>query len=396
MRILLLSYYFPPDLSAGSFRAKALADALVAQGAHVELDVVTTTPNRYASHQPYTGGERGGSYSVNRIVLPKSRPGIKGQILSFVRYARQAKHVAPRNRYDVVVATSSRLMTACLGAWLSRKYGALLYLDIRDIFVETIEDVFPSRWLAPVRWFFGRLERWVLGSADAVNLVSKGFLPYFTARNRRHEYRFFTNGVDDEFVRLTDGAEKRLPWAVEGDVTHVVYAGNIGDGQGLDKVLPELADKLSGRARFTVIGDGGTRETLRRRCAQVGASVAFLDPVPREQLLDLYERADILFLHLNDYPAFERVLPSKLFEYAATGKPILAGVGGYAKEFIERELEGVAVFAPCDVGGALEAFADLDLSFTDRSSFVRRYSRSAIMSDMAEDILNCLPEKASG
>lgn len=395
MRILLLSYYFPPDLSAGSFRAKALADALVAKGAHVELDVVTTTPNRYASHQPDMEAEHG-NYSVNRVVLPKSRPGMMGQILSFGRYARRAKRVAPRNHYDLVVGTSSRLMTACLGAWLARKYSALLYLDIRDIFVETVEDVFPSRQLYPVRWFFRQLERWVLRSACRVNLVSKGFLPYFKVREHSHEYRFFTNGVDEEFVRLAEGIKRYLPFEVSGGIPHVVYAGNIGDGQGLDKILPELARRLTGRVRFTVIGDGGTREKLCRKCDQLGVSVTFLDPVPRRQLLDLYECADILFLHLNDCPAFERVLPSKLFEYAATGKPILAGVGGYARKFIESELEGVAAFSPCDVAGAVEALAKLDLSFTDRSSFVGRYSRRAIMSDMAEDILNCLPENASG
>ncbi|MFP3500063.1 glycosyltransferase WbuB, partial [Pseudomonas sp. SIMBA_059] len=47
-RILFLSFYYPPDLSAGSFRAEALVKALLDNvGDHVEIDVVTTQPNRY-------------------------------------------------------------------------------------------------------------------------------------------------------------------------------------------------------------------------------------------------------------------------------------------------------------------------------------------------------------
>ena len=50
LRILVLSFYYPPDLSAGSFRANALVKALVdAGGANLQIDVVSTLPNRYDS-----------------------------------------------------------------------------------------------------------------------------------------------------------------------------------------------------------------------------------------------------------------------------------------------------------------------------------------------------------
>ena len=49
-----------------------------------------------------------------------------------------------------------------------------------------------------------------------------------------------------------------------------------------------------------------------------------------------YDKASILFLHLNDYEAFYKVLPSKIFEYATTGKPIIAGVNGFAKDVISK------------------------------------------------------------
>src|ERR1035438_1523140 len=50
LRLLLLSFYFRPDLSAGSFRASALVDSLLAiLPAGASIDVITTAPNRYST-----------------------------------------------------------------------------------------------------------------------------------------------------------------------------------------------------------------------------------------------------------------------------------------------------------------------------------------------------------
>ena len=56
-------------------------------------------------------------------------------------------------------------------------------------------------------------------------------------------------------------------------------------------------------------------------------------------LLEYYKNADILFLHLKNIAAFKRVLPSKVFEYGALGKPIVAGVSGYSANFIKQNLQ---------------------------------------------------------
>jgi hypothetical protein len=97
-------------------------------------------------------------------------------------------------------------------------------------------------------------------------------------------------------------------------------------------------------------------------------------------------------LHLNDYDAFKKVLPSKIFEYAATGKPIWAGVAGFSEQFLKREVDNAVVFYPCDVDEAERAFSRLDLVSVSRQDFVRRFSREIISRDMASDIL-CTSEK---
>lgn len=389
-RILLLGFFYPPDLSAGAFRAAALVEALRLRGGEdIHVDVLTTEPNRYSSHAvEAVSVEQSPSVYVRRIHLPQMREGFVGQALSFWRYARRVSRLVSSEEYDLVVATSSRLMTAVLGAWVAYRRKARLYLDIRDIFVENLRVLFPSPVAAPLGWFFGALERWAIKRADRVNLVSRGFLGYFQPRYPGLTYSHFSNGVDEAFI---DCALVAVPEHATRQPLQVLYAGNVGDGQGLHLILPELAERLQERVYFRVVGAGGRLEALREAITlRALSNIELLPPVAREQLLQLYQEADVLFLHLNDFAAFRRVLPSKLFEYAATGKPMWAGVAGYAADFIGREVRNVALFSPCKVGAAIEALDGLDIVLTNRSAFVRGYARERIMNEMAQDILQLL------
>ena len=392
MRILVLSFYYAPDLSAGSFRTTALVDAFMKlRPPGLELDVLTTSPNRYgsfASEAPEI--ERHDGLTIRRLALPRHSSDVAGQARAFGVFARGVLAELRGRRYDLVFGTSSRLMTAALAALAARRSGARLYLDIRDIFTDTIGDVFPSSYSWALKAAFLRLEGWTVRSADKVNLVSKGFREYFAGRYPEVPLGFISNGIDPEFLAPVAGPE--LPQAVPGGhyagPIRVVYAGNIGAGQGLHVVLPGLAQRLAGRATFRIIGDGGRRAQLEAVLASARCdNVELLPPVPRARLIEEYRAADVLFLHLNDYDAFRKVLPSKLFEYAALGKPVWAGVAGYAAEFIREELENAAVFAPCDVGAAVESLDTLRLVHTPRPAFVARYRREQLMQELVRDVL---------
>lgn len=390
MRILFLSFYYTPDLCAGSFRSAALIHALRDQlpaGSHIDL--VTTVPNRYSTYSADAAEvEEDADISVWRIPLPSHRSGMRDQSKAFVAYARMVfSHVRSRE-YDLVFATSSRLMTAVLAARIARSREIPLYLDIRDIFVDTIRDILP-RWLAlPLGGFFSLMEGYAIGSAARVNLVSRGFEHYFSQRYPRQKFSFFPNGIDDEFITSTP-TSIQVGKPIVAPPLSVLYAGNLGEGQGLHTILPRLARELQGQATFTVIGDGGRKSQLKKALEEAGVdNVTLRDPVNRDALAAAYQMADVLFLHLNDHDAFRKVLPSKIFEYAATGKPICAGVAGYAAEFIRKEIENAQVFAPCDAEGAVQAFNRLQIKQTDREGFVRKYERRAIMRELAQDILS--------
>ena len=388
-RLLILTLYYPPDLSAGAFRAGALVQALQEHSPGLAIDVITSMPSRYQTFSvPAAERESNGMVAVRRLPLPPHRGDMRSQALSYARFAWRAARVASEQRYDLVFATSSRLMTATLGAWVSRRSGAPLYLDIRDLFVDTMNEVLSSRVAPLLRPVLSTIERWTIRRAANVNLVSPGFEQYFRSRYPHMTLSFFTNGIDDDFMTPVATTSARP----DGPIT-VVYAGNMGEGQGLHLIVPAVAASLAGRARFRLIGDGGRRAELADALSAAGVTnVAMLPPMSRADLIAEYQAADVLFLHLNAYDAFTRVLPSKVFEYAALGKPIWAGVAGFAADFLRREVSNAAVFPPCDAAEAVRALDTLVIESTPREDFVRRYARRDIMRRMAEDIAAHLPK----
>lgn len=398
MRILVVSFYYEPDLSAGSFRTTAFVQALASAAPEgSQIDVISTQPNRYrlfsadAAEVEYRPG-----VSIFRVKLPKHNSGVLDQSIAFVAYARGALSQIAGNEYDVVFATSGRLMTAALGALIARRKRATLYLDIRDIFVDTISDLLLSKFSWIAKPGFGALERWTVNRAARVNLVSRGFEKYFSSRYPTKRLSYITNGIDEAFLAAAPSQDGPIRRMGDGKPITVLYAGNVGQSQGLHLIIPQLAARMGPDVRFRIIGDGGRRVALQAALVQSGiANVELLPPMSREALMQEYRNADVLFLQLGDFSALTTVIPSKLFEYVALGKPIWAGVAGFTATFVNTEITNAAVFHPCDVDGALRAFDQLRIQDSPRIEFCAKYSRTKLSRALAEDLLETARENVA-
>lgn len=398
MRIIFFSFYYPPDLCAGSFRTVALVRALKQRlSEEDELHVITTHPNRYLEHRVEAENiEFEGNVTIHRIAVPIHQSGVLGQSRSFVVYAQAALQLCRRLRPVFILGTTSRLMTGVLSGYAARRAGCAYFIDLRDVFSETISDLFFRKSLLLGRFMrkvFSAIERKVLENAAGVNVVSQGFPDYFEGNGVKTEsWTFFPNGVDEEFV----GLQLRESESNQS-VTTILYTGNIGDGQGLELVIPAIAQQLGRCFRFVIVGGGGALRLLKNVVQSRGVdNVEILPPVERSELLQYYQEADILFLHLNNVPAFERVLPSKIFEYVALGKPIVAGLSGYSKQFMKEHVPFAALFSPGDVQGGVEAVknaVEAEVSATVVAQFLSKYSRISIMDEMAEHLVELMVEK---
>ena len=389
-RIVYLTFYYEPDLCAGSFRNTPLALKLaeLALEKDIIVDVYTTLPNRYSSfEQSALEFEELGNLRIHRISLPPHKSGMLDQVFSFKKFYSEVIKLNKNKSADLVFASSSRLFTAYLGFTIAKKSDVPLYLDIRDIFVDTMSDVFKSKILKlGLLPLLKLIEIRTFNYAKHINLISGGFKSYFSKFSNT-EFTFYSNGIDEEFLETTPIIEKS-----EKVVSRktIVYAGNIGEGQGLHKVIPQAAKELGSEFEFIIIGDGGTKKLLQDEIENLSISNVVLEkPVNRKELQGIYSNADYLFIHLNDYPAFRKVLPSKIFELATFGKPIIAGVSGFAAEFIKNEVSDSFVFEPCNAKQLIDFLkSDIASNTIDRKEFKLKYRRCNINSLMAESILS--------
>jgi len=387
-RIVYLSFYFRPDLCAGSFRNSPLALELAKQAKDVLIDVYTTLPNRYSTFDADAPEfEEFNNLRIHRISLPPHKSGMLDQVFSFLKYYKEVSRLNKGKKVDLVFASSSRLFTAFLGYRIAKKTKTPLYLDIRDIFVDTMNDVFKSQILKtivlPILKF---IERRTFNYANHINLISGGFKEYFQ-KYKNSTFSFYSNGIDDEFLiennialNIYSISSKKI----------IIYAGNLGEGQGLHKIVPQTAKLLGNKFEFLIIGDGGTKRLLQTEIEKKGINNVILkNPISRKELQKVYSSADYLFLHLNDYPAFRKVLPSKIFELATFNKPILAGVSGFSAQFIKDEINSSFVFNPCDYRALANHLLNPEENLNiDRSDFIQKFKRSIINEKMATSILN--------
>lgn len=387
-KILYLSFYFEPDLCAGSFRNSPLARELAKQvEGKATVDIITTVPNRYSSFSAEAPqNEYSGNLRIRRIILPLHKSGFVDQIKAFYTYYREVKKLIKGHKYDLVFASSSRLFTAYLGYRIASRRKIPLYLDIRDIFTDTLNDVIAN---SIVKFFLlpllRRIEANIFSYASHINLISEGFKEYFS-KYSNPKYSYYTNGIDQEFVQASSFEELLPPHPIT-----ITYAGNIGEGQGLHKIIPQAARMLGDAYRFRVIGDGGAKKLLANAIEQEKVkNVTIEKPVRRNDLLEIYKRSHYLFMHLNDYAAFEKVLPSKVFELGAFPRPIIAGVNGYARSFIEQNLSDTLLIKPTDAQALVSSLRKHDYTIQARHEFIEQFSRKAINNKLAQSIASYL------
>lgn len=117
----------------------------------------------------------------------------------------------------------------------------------------------------------------------------------------------------------------RLDLGIDDGQILVMYAGAMGRKQGLELVLDAAAAvQADGRFRFVMIGAGADAEALRAEAAARGLDILrFLPLQPLQRLNEVLGSADIQLV-VQRADAADLVMPSKLTNILAAGRPALA------------------------------------------------------------------------
>ncbi|MDP2322879.1 MAG: glycosyltransferase, partial [Gammaproteobacteria bacterium] len=121
-------------------------------------------------------------------------------------------------------------------------------------------------------------------------------------------------------TRLT---EFRFEWGMDENQVVALYAGSIGEKQGMGVLLEAVAE-LEGEkmVKFVVCSEGPAFLRLKAKYGHL-SNVIWRDLVPPERLNDLLVSADIHLLPQRA-DAADLVMPSKLTGMLASGRPVLA------------------------------------------------------------------------
>jgi len=110
----------------------------------------------------------------------------------------------------------------------------------------------------------------------------------------------------------------------------VAYIGTIGYAHGLDVVLDaarRVRESLP-QAVFLVVGEGAEKARLEAEATQQGLpNVRFVAQQPRTSVPQWINVADVCLVLLRKDDLFRTVLPSKMLEFMACGRPVVLGVG---------------------------------------------------------------------
>ncbi|MEO7506839.1 MAG: glycosyltransferase family 4 protein, partial [Pyrinomonadaceae bacterium] len=180
-----------------------------------------------------------------------------------------------------------------------------------------------------------------------------------------------SNGVDpDQFRPDVGGAPIRAEFGVADDDVLVGFTGSFGPWHGV-LALAEAIIRMppSAKIRFLMVGAGGLRAEFERIVADAGMidRVIFAGVVEHDRVPALLDACDILVsphVPMADGSEFFGS-PTKLFEYMAMGKAIVASRLGQIGDVLSHN-ESALLVEPGNVAELTAAIAQLAGSSSDR------------------------------
>lgn len=297
------------------------------------------------------------------------------------------------NGIGTIITTGPPHSVHLIGLKLKSSYPHLRWLaDFRDPWSEwgLWESLKVSQL---VRNMHRRLERKVLEAADEVLTITPFYVRRFEALGQR-KVRLLTNGFDEDDFRSINFTR-----TTKFVIRHVGIINEKCDPRpfliALERAIERDAD-FAQHVQLEFIGQvhPGVRSFVGEK-RLLDSVTRFTGNVPHKQLLAMYGASSLLLLILTGYKDAEGYLPGKVFEYLASGLPIL-GIGplnGDAAVVLRESRAGIMVDSADQEGmitALIESFARWKRETTahpEHSVHVAKFSRRVITARLA-DILD--------
>ena len=402
MRILVLSQYWYPENGVPQRRwawlSKILADAgyevmVIAPPPHYLRRVPVKTWIVQQGFRSRNGIEIGpsGERIVRCGFFPASNS-LTQRVLNQASVAlsmgfMQLKSRGPVRQFhpDLVIGTVPALPTSVLTQLVAKINKVPYIIDLRDAWPDLLQEsrnwnagtgrktirerVLSCGPLQVLTSITGRAMNFALRKSGGIISTSErleGYLRASFSRKGTSPLPEFTT-VRNVFPPLSS-IEKHTARGPNSRELRVLYAGTLGRAQKLDNALKaaKIAQGAGLRIKLKLVGDGATWHALREEARKLELEAEFYPRGNADELAQFYTWADTALVHLTDWEALKRAIPSKTYELMELGIHISGALNGEASSLIE-ELGAGHVVAAEDP----EALADMWISLAkDRELLV--------------------------
>jgi glycosyltransferase involved in cell wall biosynthesis len=380
VKVLIVSFYFPPSGGGGVQRPLKLAQYLPALG--IETHVLAPEDSRWVHRDPdlrvptqawvhrvrYVGpggrrpaeelhGKEGLARITTQARLLGRRAAVPDEGITWNMTAIPAAiRIARAHGVDAVLTTSPPGSVHLVGAAVQKATGARWVADMRDSPFAHPHRRSESAAVRAKERAQEALARFVVRRADAVSCVSEAIADEVRGLGASGPVVTIPNGCDfDDFAGLEYRPGKRL---------RITHTGSFFGKRDPRPVLQALHDSgVDAVLRF--VGDFRSADLEWAEQLELGDRLELIPYAPRSTSLELQRDSDALLLLIPEAGGRGKgVLSGKVFEYLASGRPLLAAVppDGAAAELI-REVGGGVVVAPDDVEGLASALRELSSRF---------------------------------
>jgi glycosyltransferase involved in cell wall biosynthesis len=231
----------------------------------------------------------------------------------------QARRLLKHGEYQYVHAVEESVFMAL---WLCRNSSEYLVYDMQSSLPEQLSEHRPFRNRA-IQGVLDRIERWALCGVDSV-ACSAGLAGRVLAAGVKAPVREWWFPVTGQPAAPGAGSALRRQMRIPDNAKVFLYTGSFAGYQGLDTVvaaIPQVLEKYP-NTFFVIVGAANESEAAlgSRLPTEAQEKLRVVRRQPRDRVPHYVALADFLLLPR----AIGRNVPLKLFEYMASGKPIVA------------------------------------------------------------------------
>ncbi|MCD6389178.1 MAG: glycosyltransferase family 4 protein [Desulfobulbaceae bacterium] len=373
MKILYFHQHFSTPQGSTGTRSYEMAKRLIARGHQVTMVCGSGFMAETGLKGEWRNGIRRGvvdGIDVIEINLVYSNyDSLPKRALVFLKYALKSTHIAWKEKYDVLFATSTPLTAGIPGIFMRiLKPGKRFVFEVRDLWPE-LPKAMGVVSNPVVLLGMGILEQFSYAAMHAGVALSPGIRKgMLKGAGARKKVAMIPNGCDPEIFKPgkneQEGDANLVPGVPQKGL-RCIFIGAHGIANGLDAVL-DAAGVLKEKGRTDIsllfVGDGKLKPHLKQRAVDEGLeNCIFLDPIPKTRVPELLQQVDVGMMILDNVPAFYYgTSPNKFFDYIAAGLPVLNNYPGWLADMIAENKCGVVVppEKPVAFADALEYMAD--------------------------------------